>query len=673
MQKPPRFLKFSPLYSKKRSSGPSLYTGVPLWPASDAYYQRLKRPAVISKSPAQVAQATTRSNVSSVVKAAVSPVELDVGDAVEVVSRNGHAKFGLVSWAPVGPYFDLLCMDGHRSSHAVNNVSVALKSWMEPAVHVEPSVVVPALQGLVANAKTLSSQLRSHLRVVYAQSALMKRPRAVDFEDVCRRVWALYCRRSIKHSGEPESLPPSLSAEIQLATYMALAYHDLGFVRWRRGPFVAASYSTMDSVNKVMYALTQEELEYGGAQMRADPGLTAGIGSQLRAFLEHYAVWSDARLGRAAEAILTQVYPDRGDADASVALSDRLLADTPLLHLFTQEDGLKAELVPKTASPSKSELEDSRAWSLSDDIAISVAAGDDGGWNFALYIPYVPIKSILGVRGLGNRARSIAAGAYRKIPLVEPELREALCFSSERSVSAVAVRIPTDRNYQWNENNVEIGLVSCSTRSAKPFYFDKNSDAEFQEDHERSLRAIESFLATAPETIPAYELLGGTEAVVRANLIAGQLARAYAKKRRLEIPGKGGVGRPFDNSLALITQRQLLKPRSLTAQEPLESHIRRSILPNWWLADLVEERLARYEVLSGLQEELRSSSAFHMFRCVILQPANYPGLATAWCRDIDLQVEVSVLPHTRLYEGDQIICTEILELDPIQGLIVLNM
>lgn len=665
MQKPPRFLKFNPLLPKYGSFGPSLYTGVPLWPASDAYYQQLKKPVGVTS--ANLAPSKTP------MRTIISPVEVDAGDAVEVVGRNGLVEFGLVSWAPVGPYFDLISLNGRRSSHAVKNVSVALKSWVEPALHLNPSEVALALQGLVAGAWSHVAETRNYLRVIYAQSALQKRVRAVDFQDICRRVWSFHLQNSARHAVKPISPPSQLPAEIQLATYLAAAYHELGFVRWRRGPFVAASFSTVDVVHKVMYALTEEELDHGGAQLRVDPNITSGIGFQLRRFLEHYAIWSDARLGRAAEAILTKVYPDRGEADASVALSDRLLGDTPLLHMLTQDDGITTSMAPKNAVQNVSTLETAKAWSLADDIAISVDPGADNGWDVALYIPYVPIKSVLGVRGVGTRARSVRAGTYHKLPLIDQSTRESMSFSDERPSIALSLRIPTDKNFQWDPNDVEVGLVSCTTRSIKPQYFDKNLNDKFQESSQHSLWLIEAFLATSPDSIPAYEFLGGTEAAVRANLIAGQLSQAYGKKKGLEIPKDGGVGRPFDSSLALLTQRQLLKPRSLTAQEPLDSHVERSILPNWWLADLFEERFSRYEVLSGLQEELKVSSAFHIFRCIILQPATYPGLARAWCRDIDLEVEVSVLPHTRLFEGDQIICNEMLELDPVQGLIVLSM
>lgn len=192
--------------------------------------------------------------------------------------------------------------------------------------------------------------------------------------------------------------------------------------------------------------------------------------------------------------------------------------------------------------------------------------------------------------------------------------------------------------------------------------------------------------------------------------IAGRIAGKFMAARNLEAPyvvtTKAGlerfsseaglhsrirehayvpISRPFDSSIALLVQKLLLDstvPKRLyngTERPPLSSKMRQALIPQLNLISSLENRDSLYWTLLNLQEQLRDSLTFHIFRCTILEdsePQGHPEgqLVKAYCYDLDIEVEVFVSAHTeKLFYGDQVIGTEILELDPLLGLFIVSM
>lgn len=192
--------------------------------------------------------------------------------------------------------------------------------------------------------------------------------------------------------------------------------------------------------------------------------------------------------------------------------------------------------------------------------------------------------------------------------------------------------------------------------------------------------------------------------------IAGRIAGRFMAARNLEAPyvvttkaglerfsseagphGRIGehayvpISRPFDSSIALLVQKLLLDstvPKRLYSgaeRPPLSSKMRQALIPQLNFISSLESRDLLYWTLLNLQDQLRDSLTFHIFRCTVLEdsePQGHPEgqIVKAYCYDLDVEVEVFVSAHTeKLFYGDQIIGTEILELDPLLGLFIVSM
>jgi hypothetical protein len=99
----------------------------------------------------------------------------------------------------------------------------------------------------------------------------------------------------------------------------------------------------------------------------------------------------------------------------------------------------------------------------------------------------------------------------------------------------------------------------------------------------------------------------------------------------------------------------------------------REIVPRRELVDLYRRKLDTFFALDALKTRLDSTNGYLIFRCAIIDECHFPDLARAWCEDLGVAVDVRILPDTVVQVGDTIVCTEILQLEPLQGLIVLGM
>jgi hypothetical protein len=141
------------------------------------------------------------------------------------------------------------------------------------------------------------------------------------------------------------------------------------------------------------------------------------------------------------------------------------------------------------------------------------------------------------------------------------------------------------------------------------------------------------------------------------------------------------IGRPLDDIACATSQylaaRQLHSRRDSSRPKgpPINvvEFFDREIVPRRELVDLYRRKLDTFFALDALKTRLDSTNGYLIFRCAIIDECHFPDLARAWCEDLGVAVDVRILPDTVVQVGDTIVCTEILQLDPFQGLIVLGM
>jgi hypothetical protein len=141
------------------------------------------------------------------------------------------------------------------------------------------------------------------------------------------------------------------------------------------------------------------------------------------------------------------------------------------------------------------------------------------------------------------------------------------------------------------------------------------------------------------------------------------------------------IGRPLDDIACATSQylaaRQLGSRRDSSRPKGAPINVveffDREIVPRRELVDLYRRKLDRLFALDALKTRLDSTSGYLIFRCAIIDECRFPELARAWCEDLGVAVDVRILPDTVVQVGDTIVCTEILQLEPLQGLIVLGM
>lgn len=149
--------------------------------------------------------------------------------------------------------------------------------------------------------------------------------------------------------------------------------------------------------------------------------------------------------------------------------------------------------------------------------------------------------------------------------------------------------------------------------------------------------------------------------------------------------GYVGVARPFDDALHLIAHWQLAAQLLRRGDEhcgwaalsdtELSSLLTRTVLPRTKVVQMIEQMSRRYWTLRWLQQELKRSSGFFVFKCIISsEVAEYRDIAKGFCVELGMEVEIALTttaPSVR--RGDRVMCTGILSLDPTTGVLVLGL
>ncbi|KAA8903365.1 hypothetical protein TRICI_005723 [Trichomonascus ciferrii] len=185
---------------------------------------------------------------------------------------------------------------------------------------------------------------------------------------------------------------------------------------------------------------------------------------------------------------------------------------------------------------------------------------------------------------------------------------------------------------------------------------------------------------------------GSRKIVQEARIFAGHLCSLFGLRERLKLPSIDRslglpsyteVGYPMDSLFSMIPQwqiRNLLERRAfeetnktlvLTKPTNIETYIDQKIRPQDSLIDYLYNRIQRFHKLSNLQDKIRQTSGYYIFRCIVNEDAQYPHIASAFCPELDMDVEVVLVPNARLYAGDRILCNQIQEISPVDGLLVL--
>lgn len=693
------FLKFSPL-PQKPNVRTELYIGPKKWPPTDSFY----RPFKGHKKDCLDTRST---------EGIVAPLSVNPGDIVELLSRDGTVQgFGLVTFSLVGGMFDYIDVSGERFKGHVDEVSFAIRGNLpekSPRFY-ELRKVVPHLRYLLNEAASQAPALVPILTVVHAQLALSDRPRAVDYEDICRRAARINL-----------SARPAHDAGQRLAIYLAMAYHSLYFVRTHRTPFALVSAKAISSVNKVMNALTRVELEHGCSQLVQ--GKQGGIAKTLKDFMDHWALWNDTRIARAAQAILEICEGSIRKIDSSRAMSSAL-SRLPGINLFpwiSSAGGTSAEPnysqnAQKLMRSIKSEpnalnfaLFTTNSQSEVTLLTNSVAARFDESTNrLQLSVPLVrDIPSVLGsMSEIGIRSRSTVLNQTYQ-GLLSMDLKEKCSFQLYKKTPALRFSIEqTSDGCTWDFSSIrfEVGETIPSTVQISPSL-------------ERALSTFEPTISDHELELPPDKLFPRSKVKTGSNLslssllaqsALGHIAGVYMKSKGIEAPylrtvngleslsdcaGRHErlnvnayvpISRPFDSSLSLLAQRQLLtKPisRFLYGGHPrptLGIKIAERLLPQLKLLTELERRSSVAQTLQRLQSQLEASATFHIFRCVLLESSGQDRspqgkLLNAFCLDLGIKIELFVPPHTeKVFAGDQVIGTEILELDPLQALFIVS-
>lgn len=90
---------------------------------------------------------------------------------------------------------------------------------------------------------------------------------------------------------------------------------------------------------------------------------------------------------------------------------------------------------------------------------------------------------------------------------------------------------------------------------------------------------------------------------------------------------------------------------------------------------LLKHKLDRYATLHNFELSLKSDGpGYYIFPVTVTQGAAFPDLAKGICEEIgNTEIEIQLLASTQVNVGDTIMCTELVELNPVDGLCVLSM
>lgn len=633
---------------------------------------------------------------------------------MEILSRDGTIRgFGLVTFSLVSGLFDFIDISGQLYKGHVKDVSFAIRGNFpeKPSKSYQPNTVIPHLYYLLNEALGRVSRLVPILTVVHAQLALPDRPRAIDYEDICKRV------ARIDMGSRPAS-----DASQRLAIYVSMAYHSLYFVRTQRSPFVMVSLKTISAVNKVMNALTRVELEHGCAQLVK--GKQGGVAKILKDFIDHWALWNDTRIARAAQVILEMCEGNVRKLDSPRAMSSAL-SRLPNINLFPwlsssssgrQTEAKDTQNINRVMQTKDGEPKMPTSGLFTTDglsevtlLTNSVAARFDESTN-RLHLSVSLVKDIPSVLGsmseIGIRCRSTVINeCYQS--LLNKEVIESQSFQLNRKSLALQFSVEQSsdrRTWDFTSIRINIGEIMPSTVQVSPSL-------------ERALNTFEPVISDHELDLPSKEFVSrymskGENDLSLKSLLAqsalGQIAGFYMKSKGIEAPflrtihgyecfsdhaGRHDrlnvdsyvpISRPFDSSISLLAQRQLLsKPISRLKYDgrprpTLSAKINERLVPQLKLLNVLERRSSIAMALQRLQSQLEASATFHIFRCILLESSgsdvfSQGRLLSAFCLDLGIEIELFIPPHTeQVFAGDQVIGTEILELDPLQALFIVS-
>lgn len=156
--------------------------------------------------------------------------------------------------------------------------------------------------------------------------------------------------------------------------------------------------------------------------------------------------------------------------------------------------------------------------------------------------------------------------------------------------------------------------------------------------------------------------------------------------RGLGLPAYVNVGYPLQDYTAIVNQWRLgdyLEQRRAGADRRrppflprvewwVKRYFEHEILPQHELLDTFSDRLHRVGQLEKLETQLRSSEGYFIFRCAFIESGMYPDICRAFCEELGTIVDVVLAPHTKVDLGDTVVCTEIIELNAADELIVLG-
>lgn len=185
---------------------------------------------------------------------------------------------------------------------------------------------------------------------------------------------------------------------------------------------------------------------------------------------------------------------------------------------------------------------------------------------------------------------------------------------------------------------------------------------------------------------------GSRKVVQEARICAGHLCSLFGLRERvrtpsidqsLGLPSYTEVGYPLDSLSSMIPQWQIRnlferlafqEDRALILTRPtdIDTYINEKIKPQDSLIDYLYNRIQLFHKLNDLQNRIRQTSGYCIFRCIVKDDAQYPHIASAFCQELDMNVEVVLIPDAKLYAGDRILCNQIKEISPIEGLLVLS-
>jgi hypothetical protein len=154
----------------------------------------------------------------------------------------------------------------------------------------------------------------------------------------------------------------------------------------------------------------------------------------------------------------------------------------------------------------------------------------------------------------------------------------------------------------------------------------------------------------------------------------------------LGLPAFVNVGHPLDDYTHIVTQRRLedffrrenqddefnRPPFISRFQWRVKKYFEEELLPQHELLEAFSDRVHKTRQLDKLEKQLRSLEGYFIFRCSFVESGVYPDICRAFCEELGVVVDVVLAPKSRVDIGDRVVCTEIVELNAQDELIVLG-